>query len=138
MRGAPPAMPGSRFELWTVSQRRGLAVIIAIVILILGVRLILNRMIVPDPQSPRGPAADQLADRIDPNVASAAEFAEIPGLGEKRAAAIVEYREQFQKLHPGRRAFLRLADVENVKGIADATAEAMEPYLIFPSASPRP
>jgi hypothetical protein len=131
-------MAGGRFELWTASQRRGLAVILSILFLILAVRLMLNRAIIPDPQPPRGSAADQLADRIDPNIASSAEIAEIPGVGEKRAAAIVDYRQQFIKLHPGRLAFARLADLEAVKGIGPATSEGMEPYLIFPGPSPRP
>ena len=77
-------MAPGRGELWTASHRRGLAVILAIVIGVLGIRLAFNRMIVSDPQQPRGAAADQLADRIDPNVASTAELAEIPGLGEKK------------------------------------------------------
>lgn len=71
----------------TPSQRRGLSLLLGILILILAIRLILNRTTVPDPQLPEGSNARELADRIDPNNASEAELAAIPMLGEKRAGS---------------------------------------------------
>ncbi|HEX4052801.1 MAG TPA: helix-hairpin-helix domain-containing protein [Tepidisphaeraceae bacterium] len=121
--------------LGTPSQRRGLSLLLGILILILAIRLILNPTTVPDPQPAEGPRASELADRVDPNVASEAELAAIPGLGEKRAEAIVEFRRRFASRHPGRRAFDAASDLEEISGIGAATAEMMEPYLIFPPAS---
>lgn len=118
--------------LGTPSQRRGLNLLLGILILILAIRLILNPTTVPDPQPAEGSGAHGLADRIDPNLASEAELAAIPGLGEKRAEAVVEFRRQFTSRHPGRRALAVASDLEQISGIGAATAEMMEPYLMFP------
>jgi DNA uptake protein ComE-like DNA-binding protein len=122
-------------SLPTPSQRRGLSLLLGVLIFILAIRLILNRNTVPDPQPAGGPNARELADRIDPNTASEAELAAIPNLGEKRAEAIVEYRRQFSLRHPHRRAFAVLSDLEQIPGIGIATTESMEPYLVFHSES---
>jgi competence ComEA-like helix-hairpin-helix protein len=121
--------------IWTVSQRRGLIAILAAITLALAVRLILNPRTIPNPQPPEGPAAAQLQDRIDPNQATAAELAAIPGLGEKRAADIVQYRQNFSKDHPNRLAFSNILDLQRVSGIGAGLTETMDPYLIFPSQS---
>jgi len=120
-------------ELWTSSQRRGLLVVLAVLIVVLGIRLATQRMTVGEPE-PVGPDADRLADRIDPNIATVAELASIPRIGEVRAAAIVEFRERYVREHSDHVAFVRLDDLEQVRGIGAATAESMEPYLLFPAA----
>jgi DNA uptake protein ComE-like DNA-binding protein len=117
----------------TSSQQRGVIVLLAILVTILALRLLLNPLTVPNPTTAPGPRADQLADRIDPNTATQAELAAIPELGEKRAAAIVEFRTRFAARHPDRQAFQRLSDLEQITGIGAATAENMQPYLIFPT-----
>jgi competence ComEA-like helix-hairpin-helix protein len=121
----------------TPSQRRGLILLLGLLILILAIRLILNCNTVPNPQAAAGPNARELADRIDPNTASEAELAAIPSLGEKRAQAIVEYRKQFHARYPHGPAFAALSDLEKIPGIGPATLESMEPYLTLPS-SPQP
>jgi DNA uptake protein ComE-like DNA-binding protein len=118
--------------LWTLSQRRGLIAILIIIVAILAIRLAMNPLTIPQNPPASGPAADQLADRIDPNSASAAELAAIPGLGEGRAGAIVEYRNIFAADHPGQLPFTRSSDLQRVPGIGPAISETMEPYLIFP------
>jgi competence ComEA-like helix-hairpin-helix protein len=117
----------------TPSQLRGLLVLLAILITIFAIRLALNSKTVPEFKPGQIPASNQLADHIDPNTASESELAAIPELGEKRAQAIVQFREQFQSRHPNGRAFQRLSDLEQISGIGVATAETMQPYLIFPS-----
>jgi competence protein ComEA len=119
----------------SASQRRGLSLLLGIIIVILAVRLILSPATVPDSQPAEGPRAGELADRIDPNTATEAELAAIPELGEKRAGAIVEFRERFATRHPNIRAFSTVGDLEQVSGIGAATAEMMEPYLTFPAAA---
>lgn len=119
-------------QWWTASQRRGLLIVLAGLIALLSVRLAMQRMSVGEPEQP-GPAAERLADRIDPNTATAAELAAIPRLGEGHAAAIVEFREKYGREHPGQFAFLRPSDLEQVRGIGAGTEELMEPYLKFPT-----
>jgi DNA uptake protein ComE-like DNA-binding protein len=117
------------------SQRRGLMVLLGILIVILAIRLILNPVTVGEFKAGQSPPSDELADRMDPNLASEAELAAIPELGEKRAAAIVHFRDQFKSRHPNQRAFERLSDLEKISGIGAATVETMKPYLDFPSSS---
>ena len=112
-------------------------VLLGIVIAILAVRLALNPATVDESPGARAPASNQLADRIDPNLATEAELAAMPELGQKRAAAIVQFREQFRSRHPDQIAFERLSDLEQVSGIGAATAEMMEPYLMFPASTTR-
>jgi competence protein ComEA len=129
--------PRRPLELGTPSQRRGLMVLLGILIVVLAIRLWLNPAMVPEHQPPQGPKAEQLADRIDPNIATEAELAAISGLGEKRAEAIVDYRQRYVAEHPNHLAFSRSSDLERISGIGPATAEMMEPYLIFPDKPPQ-
>jgi competence ComEA-like helix-hairpin-helix protein len=121
--------------IWTVSQRRGLIALLLGITAILAIRLLLNRQTIPDPQPAEGPAAGEVQDRLDPNVASAAELAAIPGVGEKRAEAIVDYRDHYLQDHPGGVAFPAQIDLLRVSGIGAGVSESMEPYLIFPGQS---
>ncbi|MDP9173616.1 MAG: helix-hairpin-helix domain-containing protein [Planctomycetota bacterium] len=129
----PPLSRSRLPELWTRLQQRGLIAIFSVILIVLGIRLAMNRAMISDPPPARGPAAEELADRLDPNTATAAEFAAISGLGEKRAAAIVEYRSQFVASHPGQRAFGKPTDLEHIRGIGPATMELLEAYLVFPN-----
>ena len=103
--------------------------------LALAVRLFLNPRTIPNPQPPDGPAAAELQDRIDPNLATAAELAAIPGLGEKRADAILSNTgKTFPKPIPAA-SRLTTSRPRAVSGIGAGLAETMEPYLNFPSQS---
>jgi competence ComEA-like helix-hairpin-helix protein len=115
----------------STSQQRGAMVLLGILVAILGVRLWLNPRTILDSGTNASPEADQLADKIDPNTATVSELAAIPDLGEKRAAAIIEFRERYLSRHPSGRAFQRLSDLEQISGIGPAIAETMEPYLVF-------
>lgn len=107
--------------------------VLGIVIAILAIHLAMNPTKIGEFKSSEGSGSDQLADRIDPNTATEAELAAIPELGEKRATAIVEFREKFRSRHPNVVAFQKVSDLEQISGIGAATAENMEPYLMFPS-----
>jgi len=69
-----------------------------------------------------------LDDRINPNTAEAASLVRLPGIGPKRAEAIVEYRGTADS---DRSAFRRTADLENIKGIGPKTSRKMQPWLCF-------
>lgn len=74
----------------------------------------------------RGPAVRITCDgRINPNIAAAGLLAELPGIGSKKAAAIVDYRQNADD------DFKNAADIEKVKGIGKVTAEKMKQFLVF-------
>jgi DNA uptake protein ComE-like DNA-binding protein len=121
---------------WNASQRAVLLGLLVILLVYFSIRYWMNPAYVSDPP-PLAPArADELADRIDPNIADEATLAALPVIGPKRAGDIVAYREKFQSEHPGRPAFKRPSDLMNIKGIGDATVESLKDYLMFPCTRP--
>lgn len=90
------------------------------------------------------PSREEVTLRIDPNVATWWELAELPGIGEIKARAIIAYREQFRSdalnddpdaVPPP--AFTSAEDLDNVKGIGPVTVEKMRPVLLFDQAGGR-
>lgn len=71
-----------------------------------------------------------IEDRINPNNASWASLARLPGIGETLAKAIVEYR-QLNEPEKKQKCFNRCEDLDNVKGIGPAKCAQMRPYLFF-------
>src|SRR5438094_2721448 len=106
--------------MWTPSQRGVLIAFVLILCLVLLIRLAVNRHYVSDPQPVRSSRSDQLADRLDPNVATWQELAVLPQLGEKRAKEIVAYREQYHADRRGDLAFRKPEDLLVVRGIGVA------------------
>lgn len=122
--------------LWTPAQRGVLIAFVLVLAAVLLVRLARDRMYVSDPPPPRAPRYDELADRLDPNVATWQELAVLPQIGEKRARDVVAYREAFAVRRPGGVAFAELKDLEDVKGIGPALLETIRPHLMFPATRP--
>jgi DNA uptake protein ComE-like DNA-binding protein len=123
--------------MWSTSQR---AVVLAIVIGIfvyLCIRVSFQHTIIPNPQPIEGSRASELADHLDPNTATQAEFAAIPTIGDKLAGSIVEYRDRYIKEHPGRLAFNEPKDLMHVRGVGQARMETLREYLEFPAVYPR-
>ena len=131
-------MPGaphpSRFT-WTDSQRRVLLVLLTILLISLVARYALNSMYVSDPQPETGPRYGELADRIDPNTVDWQTLAALPGIGERRARDIVEYRERkrTQAHAPNLVVFRVPGDLLYVKGVGLGILQALQPFLLFPT-----
>lgn len=70
--------------------------------------------------------------KLNPNTASAKELELLPGIGPKRAAAIVKHREEHGP-------FRNAQTLAQIKGLSPALAERLAPLLSFESsASPPP
>lgn len=76
------------------------------------------------------PASAEVDHRVDINTASVAELATLPGIGESKAKAIVEYRAADP--------FHSVEDLKKVKGIGDKTFETLRPNLMVSEASAAP
>ena len=72
-------------------------------------------------------AIAEVEHRVDINTASVAELATLPGIGESKAKAIVEYRAADP--------FRSVEDLKKVKGIGDKTFESLKPSLMVSDAS---
>ena len=102
---------------------------------ILLLRLACQRMYVSNPPPPRGERFEELASRIDPNIATWQELAVLPAIGEKRAKEIIAYREMFVARQPTAVAFARTEDLMRIPGIGPAMVETLRPHLLFPAAT---
>jgi hypothetical protein len=133
----PGAPPTSHFT-WTDSQRRVLLVLLTVLLAFLGIRYACNPAYVSNPQPETPPRADELSDRIDPNTADWQTLAALPGIGERRARDVVEYRERKRReaRDPSLVVFDAPGDLLYVRGIGVAIVEGLKPYLAFPATSP--
>jgi competence ComEA-like helix-hairpin-helix protein len=112
--------------MWTPRQRGVLIGFVLVLSCVLAVRYCFNRAYISDPQPIESAKQSELADRLDPNVASWQELAVLPQLGEKRAKEIVAYREAHG-------SFKRAEDLLAIKGIGAAMLETLRPHLMFPA-----
>jgi hypothetical protein len=121
---------------WTTPQRRALLFILGGLTVLLAVRLILNPAYVSDPQPEEPARYHDLADRIDPNTADWQTLAALPSVGEKRAKAITEYRDERLRTRPREVVFAAPRDLMAVRGIGVAMVVTLRPYLVFPTDRP--
>ncbi|MEG0321653.1 MAG: helix-hairpin-helix domain-containing protein [Oscillospiraceae bacterium] len=76
----------------------------------------------PTPSPSPTPTSHVESIKININTASAAELTVLPGIGEKRAADIVAYREKHGD-------FTRKEDLTEVAGIGEATLKGLAEYI---------
>jgi DNA uptake protein ComE-like DNA-binding protein len=133
--------PERREHLWTANQRVALIAITVILLVFIVVLYVRNPSYVSNPQPDEPPRAAELADRIDPNTADLTTLSALPLLGEKRAKAIIDYREHYHSLKPDEVVYQRPEDLMRVRGIGVNMVDQLRPFLIFrrtqPSATTR-
>ena len=78
--------------------------------------------VITSPEPPTLNEETQSQGLININKASLSELQNIPGIGEKKAGAIVDYRNQHG-------SFTKIDDLLNVKGIGEKMLEKMKPYI---------
>lgn len=73
---------------------------------------------------PSQPSAEQSqeAGLVSVNSANSTQLQTVPGIGEKKAQAIIDYRNQHG-------SFNSLSDLKKVKGIGDKVFQKMKPYI---------
>jgi competence protein ComEA len=64
----------------------------------------------------------EVAEKVDLNKATIEQLALINGIGEKKAQAIIEYRETNGD-------FVNIAELVKVKGIGESTLKKIEPFV---------
>lgn len=79
----------------------------------------------------RGVPESPPSGRVNPNDASVASLARLPGIGLTRARAIVALRDDLQSRQGSAAVFRRAEDLAQVKGIGPATVEGVRPWLQF-------
>ena len=72
-----------------------------------------------------------LENRINPNNAPLESLIRLSGVGPVRAAALIEYRREFNSKYPSKPAFENLKDLQNINGIGPRTTETIAPWLKF-------
>jgi hypothetical protein len=130
---SPKPDPVESAFAWTTPQRRALLALLTLLCLGLAIRYACNPTFISDPQPERPDRYGDLADRVDPNTADLNTLTAIPNLGEKRAEAIIEFREMRARQHPGEPAFRVVEDLMAVRGIGPAMVDNLKPYFIFPA-----
>ncbi|MEN6576660.1 MAG: helix-hairpin-helix domain-containing protein [Phycisphaerales bacterium] len=71
------------------------------------------------------------AERVNPNEASVASLARLPGIGATRARAIIAFRDRLEAPATQKAVFRCAEDLIAVRGIGPATIEGVRPWLRF-------
>jgi competence ComEA-like helix-hairpin-helix protein len=122
-----------KWSLWSARQRRALLVVLLPLLAWWGWRAYRNPTIIDYPQTGPGLRASELEDKLDPNMATAAELAALPAIGPKAAQQIVTYREGYRRGGREGQAFANPTDLLKVPGIGFNTLQELLPYLKFSS-----
>ena len=127
------ASDDSRFT-WSAPQRNVLLALLCVLLVYLAARYACRTTYVGDPPPERPPRYDDLADRVDPNTADWQTLAALPGLGERKAKDIVEYREtkRAEAKDPALVVFRTENDLLYVRGVGVGLIDAMRPHLLLP------
>jgi len=108
------------------AERLAVYVLAALALAALGVSIYRDRFASPPVKSLRETQVKELG--VDINSAEAWELALLPGIGQKLAERIIEYRQTHGP-------FRDVRDLVNVQGIGESMIERLEPYASVSDAS---
>ena len=69
--------------------------------------------------------------KVNPNIATSASLVRLPGIGQSKAQAIINYRAGFSANNVTARAFEKPDDMANVSGIGPKTVMKLTDWLMF-------
>ena len=127
----PTAPPRRRKQIWTPSQRKAILALTLPLLIFLLMGIMRRPFLVGDPPPESSARGQDIANRLDPNTATAEELSAIPNLGEKKAHEIVEFRDSFYSHHVDKTAFVRGEDLMQIKGFGVGTVKNLEPYFAY-------
>lgn len=114
---------------WSLAQRRAGLALLAITLLLAGWRWMRQPLAIDSLAEPR-PLA-----RLNINTAAPRQLAQIPGLSEKLAQRIGDYRASWAMRHPNVAPFAKPQDLLKVSGVGADILEACQDYLDFSAAA---
>lgn len=117
---------------WSASQRRVIAGLLVIVMVVIAWRAWRHPHLISDPPPKQPARAELLADRIDPNTADETALASLPGIGPARARAIIAYRQAHAERGTATPAFARAEDLLKISGFGVALVDELREHLMFP------
>jgi hypothetical protein len=123
-----------RVAEWLVTrrQRRTAAVLLVLIVILSLWRGTSRGPLLDDPLPAKGPLAADLLSTIDPNTATADEWAALPGVGPAMAKKIVAFCKAKTTDDPDVLPLQRLDDLDAVPGIGPENLKQLAPYLRFP------
>jgi competence ComEA-like helix-hairpin-helix protein len=127
-------MAGQESRMDFTWRRANLAAILAILIAggaLLGWK-VTEQSVRAGEQIPVNPSrVAQGRDLINPNTASYASIRRLPGMGQAKAQAIIDWRESHKDL-----PFREARDLSQIRGIGPVLTHRVAPYLDLPSKTP--
>ena len=113
------------------SRFKTIWLILAIMAIYCGISYISSKSYVGIKQEEDKKKINEIEGRINPNTANWASMARLPGIGEKLAQAIVDYRKIYWSENKKSQCFNRCEDLDQVRGIGPVKCEQIRSYLIF-------
>ncbi|MFC1783253.1 ComEA family DNA-binding protein, partial [Planctomycetota bacterium] len=105
--------------------------ILVLLTIFFGIRYYSNKSYVGIQEVEDKEKVKEIERKINPNTASWTSMARLPGIGEKLAQAIVDYRKVYWSENVKTQCFNRCEDLENVRGIGPVKREQIRPYLKY-------
>lgn len=105
--------------------------ILVLLTLLFGIRYYSNKSYVGRQEVEDKEKVKEIEGKINPNTASWTSMARLPGIGEKLAQAIVDYRKEYWLEKKNKLCFNSCEDLEKVRGIGPVKCEQIRPYIKF-------
>jgi len=119
-------------QLAKTRRRRGVILWLLATILVssCAYRIIRHCYYVAQPLTLNNDLAETLKCKINPNTATWASLARLPGIGPTKAKSIIKYRKETKKTDDNI-VFKNINDLQNIKGIGPITIQNIKEYITF-------